>query len=265
METAPAVNFTSEEKFLFLSFMEQHEDIARTRENAAKFRAYLMANNLRCTLKNLDVAYQAIKGTFEIVKSQRQLEQERIEQIRQVIYEEVNQRLAPAKIDFTNPLVLSKIATWLHDNEKGLMSTDRVLRAVHVLRFEPGFWEIEPAGLAKNKRNEQLGYDDSRTEHGIQGRRNHAEDVIDRESTERTKKLQEKLKDDESRVIGKMLFEDSIDSYVAVRNGRISVSQTEAIKKALRKFAEKHGSSVLSLIRSMPDDDSTETYIRKRI
>src|SRR6266566_926481 len=116
------IAFTQEEKFLFLSWMDSHEDGARTKSNAALFRQYLLANNLRCTLRNLDTAHTAIKSQLDIIKTQAQLQEEQYETVRRAIYAEVAQRLQPAQVDFTNPTTITKIANWLNQHANGRMN-----------------------------------------------------------------------------------------------------------------------------------------------
>lgn len=269
-----AAEFSKMQLAILYEFIQEHTDIRQTNANGRALGAYLAENGLPVSWKNLSVAYTNLKaaGKLELAKSPEEIQKEQIETARKIILQDVAARIAPAKIDFTNSSIMAKISSYLHTHEKGLMSTDRVLRAIEAHKFDEGFWQVPPADLYKSQdyvhgmRNHAKDAKPSEeTEHGPFGRRNHAlDDVTNKELKEGFKKVRKGMDEEEGRRIGAVM-DHAIDSYVAVRNGRISVSQTEAVKAALRKYMEKHGSAVLSLIREMPDNDSTEWYIKKRI
>lgn len=266
--------FTLVEAGIFEAWIQQHPNVLRTRKNAKAFGDYLENRGQRITMKNLDEAFVALRaeGALEIVKSPAEVEAEKIESVRSLIYAEVNQKLAPARIDFTNPVVLNKIATWLHKFEKGLMSVDRVLRAVEAHKFDDGFWVVLPANLFQSqeyvhgRRNYSKDPKKSEVQERIPGLRNHADDsTLLRESATRGLEDLNKIRNDEKEAV-RRVAEEAINGFIAVRNGRVSASQTETIRNLLRMLADKKGAqAAMEVLHDMPDDARTENYIRARL
>lgn len=260
---------------LFVEWAKEHPEFDPTPVNGSRIATYLRENHLVVSWKNFDKAYAALKaaGQVDILKTPAQVEAERIEKVRQIIYAEVNAKLAPARIDFTNPVVFRKIATYLHAKENGLMSTDRVLRAVEAHKFDDDFWQIPPADLYKSQdyvhglRNHSKAptKPEEDSNHPL-GRRNHALDVvIDKELKEGFKKVRKGMDEEEGRRIG-MVVEHSISGYRAQRFNRIDNVATEIIQGLLRKYAAKHGADVIRVVRELPDDPtSAEAYLRRRL
>lgn len=257
---------------LFVEWCKENR-IANTAANGSLVATYLRENHLPVSWKNFNAAFQALKGKLEILKTPEQLEKEKIEAVRQEIYRQTAEKLSPAKIDFTNPAILSKIATWCHTNEKGLLSVDRVLRAIEAHKFDEGFWEVPPADLFKSQEfvegrfnHAKKAKQEESTEHGPFGRKNHALDAdIDKELKEGFKKIRKGMDDEEGRRIAAVV-EHQIAGYQAQGFNRIDYVKTEIIQGLLRKYSKKYGTGVIEAIRNLPDDPSAaENWLRRRL
>jgi len=212
---------------------------------------------------NMNAAYAELRNQMQILKSPAEQERERIEAIRTQIYQTVSERLAPAQINFQDPRVILAIGDWLRANNGGQQDVESTYQAVKALRFELP-WIHEPEGLAKNRRNETFGYDDSR-ETAPQGRRNHAFDTINKESDEKVAAAKKRMANDEGQVMGEAV-EAAIRGYQAYVNGRFSYGTTETIQNLLRKYAARRGNDVLRLLREMPDDATqAASWLLKRM
>lgn len=272
--TATATEMKKMELAILYEFISEHPDIKQTAANGTALKMYLVENDLPVSWKGLSAAYNALKasGKLELALTPEQAEEQRAEQVRLQIFTEANQRLAPAKVDFTNQATLAKVYRWLHKNANGRMTTELVLQALNALRLEIPFiveksFDKDVDGrhnyAADGERHDRM---DSAERGIVQGKRNHAvkDNSVDRESSERVRKFKASLKADENEKLERAI-DSAISSYVAVRNGRISQSQSEEIRELLKRYADKYGPAVLALIQSMPDDERTARYILDRM
>jgi len=263
-----AARFTEAEKVIFMAWLVEHPNVVKSKQNATLFGNYLQANNLRCTLGNLNKAFGVIRAQLEIVRTPQEIEEAKIQQIREIIYADVAQRIAPAKIEWT-PFNVTLLSKWLMANRSGRMSVAYVEDFLKAEKFNVE-WQVEPAGLAQARKAAKLGYEDSRgaqAELSASGRRNYAND--DERAKEIAAKKKEWMNDlgAQRRDEEKRQVEQIISSYEATCFNRTDRALTEIIQGLLRAYVQKFGAdNIRGVIRELPDNpQEAHSWLRRTV
>jgi len=258
--------FTEEDKVVFLGWLIEHPEVVRSSTNASLFGNYLQANNLKSTAANIDQAYKAIKSQLQLNQTEEQIEADRIEAIRASIWNQTAERIAPAVLNFKDPVTVALIYKWLNQNAKGHQSVDLTVQAITALRLELP-WVKEPEGLQRSAKSKEFGFQDSRDESNK--RYNHAEAdktraAINKEKAKLDSELQSRDKAEENARI-----EFAISGYEATCFNRTDRGLTETIQGLLRTYVRKFGGdgkSIKTVIRELPDEPrAAEQWLRNKI
>jgi hypothetical protein len=239
---------------------------APTQENFKKLADYIFTpeGGGVVSITSMSRAAEALKSQLEHkAKSPEELENERQVAIRNQIYAEVQEKLAPASLDLADPKTLTRINSWLHKNRENVLTVDSMMDAVSALRFDIA-WAREPEGVTKQRRNEHFGFQDSR-DNNADRRRNHARETTYGETTyvDDIKNRAQREEALTTETGGRRAIED----VVCITNGRVNHSLTATVKGLLFQFAKKHGGvAVENLIKAMPDDGmAAASYINARL